>query len=214
MKEKKYIQKLEKNLDKIKEQLLPGESFCHCLDKESFSMRFYNPVWIVTSEARIYSLKCMKWLDPYQDKNGSGRKKSSGERIQKPYYLRNSNTEAMAKNQVKSAIRVQIHQLVANYFCDKAIVEIYGEDKCEVHHKKSYNYEKPCSENNRASNLQYIIKKDHNELTKISMGNVEGDLLTCMLARTGSEKKKKGMAKFEYDYVEKKKTLKMQVMFR
>lgn len=197
MPEQEYMEKYEENQKKILEQLQADEQIKHCLDKTSFNARFYNPCWLVTSEARIFSLHTMDWLDPYQDKDGCGCKNAAGEYLQKPYFLRSSNEYAMMCCNVKSGLRIYIHQLVANYFCDKTVVKEYGEENCEVHHIIPYNYERSCTENNRAANLQYVEKEAHREATKLSTGKIEGDALSKLMANTVAAQKKSGNAGVE-----------------
>lgn len=199
MTEEQYITKYDNRRAEIEAQLHEGERIVHCLDKESFNARYYNPCWLVTSEARIFSLYDMCWREPYQDEAGCGHRDAEGNYSQRPYYLYNTNNYAMECAGIDSNLKIYIHRLIANYFCDKKVIEQHGEDNCEVHHIVPYNYDRSCTENNRASNLQYILKDTHRAVTQVSEGNVEGDPLCKLMANTAAHLKRRGNAGVKYE---------------
>lgn len=199
MTEEQYITKYNDRRAEIEAQLHEGERIVQCLDKKSFNARYYNPCWLVTSEARIFSLYDMCWREPYQDKAGCGYRDAEGIYSQKPYYLYNTNKYAKECAGVDFDLKVYIHRIVANYFCDKNAIEQYGEHDCEVHHIIPYNYDRSCTENNRASNLQYISKDTHREVTQVSEGNIEGNFGVKLMANTTAHLKRSGNAGVKYN---------------
>lgn len=148
--------KYEEQKVEIERQLLPGETMVHCIDSESFGGKFYNPRWVATSESRVYSLTRKRWL------RGTAK------------YCRNKTGEVTRVNwtltNTECGKDITVHQLIANYFCDKTVVEQFGEENVHVHHIWGYDPEKSCQENNRAEHLQYIVKKHHTFLNNLQRG--------------------------------------------
>lgn len=136
-----YVLKFQEQLGLIESLLEPNEKIAHCTDSDSFKGAFYRPEWIATSHARVWSLRYKKWLRPQ---------------------MRTPNKFSYAN--------ILVSRLVANYFCDKKVVEMFGEENVEVHHMKPLNVEKPDNRVNYASNLQYIRKDLHREITLIQYG--------------------------------------------
>ena len=155
-KELTYLKKYEEQKDRIEEQLVVGEEMKHCLDKKSFGGKYYNPCWVVTSKGRIYSLYKKAWMNPWLD--SIGKRKKDGSYPEKRYCLKGDR-------------KVWVHLLVANYFCDKAAVELYGEKNVDVHHRIVFDADKSCEENNYAGNLYYTERGLHQQmLNRIQRG--------------------------------------------
>ncbi|MBE5948200.1 MAG: hypothetical protein E7261_04125 [Lachnospiraceae bacterium] len=139
--------------ENIEKQLRQGEEIKHCVDASSFGGKFFNPNWVVTNYARVYSLYYKRWLCPA--KKYTGKKNRAGNRAGMYFTLgRNIN----------------VSRLVANYFCDKTLIDKYGEENVDVHHIRRINPLLSCEDNNKASNLQYVLKAaykngDNNVLT-------------------------------------------------
>lgn len=158
---KKYKTREEKykaTFEEIKNtlDLIENEEIVHCLDKESFNGRYYFPKWAVTNMGRVYSLAVRKWCKAYLGDEG---------------HKNNENKYSQATYRVN---KTKVHLLVANYFCDKTPIQLYGEKGIEVHHITRYDKNKSCMENNNSNNLVYVRKEDHATiLTKIQNGNYE-----------------------------------------
>lgn len=135
---KNYISKFNEQESHIRKLLYEGEKIVHCTDDISFNGRFYKPNWVATSMGRVYSLFKRDWMIIKPWKNSKNKT---------PYYILSNGMLA--------------HALTANYFCNKKIIELYGEDAVEVHHKKSFDESKGLIENNSASNLNYVKKETH-----------------------------------------------------
>ena len=148
--------KYEEQKEEIERQLLPGELMVHCIDTESFGGRFYNPRWVATSESRVYSLPRKRWL------KGTAKpcKNKAGDVTRVNWTVTNTENKK----------DITVHQLTANYFCNKTVVEQFGEENVHVHHIWGYDPEKSCQENNRAEYLQYIVKKHHTFLNNLQRG--------------------------------------------
>ena len=191
----KYVEKfseLEKTLE-----LMEGEIIVHCLDDKSFGGKFYFPKWAVTNKARVYSLYKNDWLKSHRKK--SGKKLKNG----------------IYSTQRDCIDHTNVHQLVANYFCDKTPIDLYGEKNVEVHHRYSFNPNKSCEENNCAENLRYEYKPDHKEITSMQNGSYvipeETDFLIRILMNTIAYHKK-GMVDITYnDLGEKEMNLSVQL---
>lgn len=129
----------------IKALMLPGEKFVQCLDNKSFNGKYYHPMWVATSFGRVYSLASKKFLSIKP--KAVGVRKKNGEYSGTSYYYIGG--------------KICAHRLTANYFCDKRIIEKYGEDTIVVHHIQEFDVSKGLIENNHVSNLCYIPKQIH-----------------------------------------------------
>ena len=167
MTEAYWIKKFKEQEELIK-QAFPGENYKQCLDKVSFGMRYYNPVWVVTDEAHVWSLKLMRALPGYQDDGGT--KNKDGEYTQHRYHLKNSWYESVKASGRKYPLRVYFHQLVANYFCDKLAITLFGEEECVPHHIFGYDESASCQWLNRAKHIQYVKKEHHKLLNALQKG--------------------------------------------
>lgn len=139
------------------ENLLKGEKIKQMTDKESFKGNYYYPAYAVTDKGRVWSIINSKWLIPQAVGND------------RSYWA------------VDLGTMVKVHLLVANYFCNKNAVELFGETNVQVHHKrvvdvpeelktKEYAEEKikSCMDANAAENLCYQKTDDHLMITKFS----------------------------------------------
>lgn len=162
-----WVRKFQEQEELIRHNL-PNENYKHCLDKDHFGMRYYNPIWVVTNEAHVWSLQYKRLLSPNQDMGGTRSK--DGEYSQSRYYFKNSCPDAVKKVGVKKEIKVFVHQLVANYFCDRMPVNLYGEDACVVHHIFGYDEGADCTWLNRANHIQYVRKIEHKLLNALQNG--------------------------------------------
>ncbi len=142
----------------IESYLRDGEQICHCIDEQSFGGRYYNPNWVVTSAGRIYSLVRKHWISPFL-KSG-GRRNKAGEYPRTEYYVK------IGKRDVKFS------RLIANYFCDKTLIQRYGEECVDVHHIVSFDSKLSCEENNCAGNLQYALNKKGEEKSRAAADGV------------------------------------------
>lgn len=137
--------------------LLEGEKIKQMTDKESFDGRYYYPAYAVTDKGRVWSIINSKWLIPQAVGND------------RSYWA------------VDLGTMVKVHLLVANYFCDKHAVEVFGETNIQVHHKKVVDVPeelktkecteekiKSCMDANAAENLCYQKTDDHLMITKFS----------------------------------------------
>lgn len=184
-----YNKLFEKQRELIESQLMPGELYKHCIDGVSFGGRYNVPCWVLTSEGRVWSLwSTGRWIKICLEE--CGIQNAQGDYKQKKYCVHPS----------KPKPKIWIHQLVANYFCDKSVVELYGEENVEVHHKESFDPKKTNEENNHAGNLQYILKPDHKEINRIVKSgtfrtkdsSVEADERAEEIARTVEKSAKAG----------------------
>lgn len=175
-----WIDRFEEQKDRIQNVLFDGETIKQMLDEESFDGRFYNPMWVITSEARIWSLAKNNnhggLLIPKRSQQG--RRNRAGEyTATRRWYEKNIWPEVVEKVGVTSMAQLYYHQMVANYFCDKKAVEIFGESSCVAHHIFRYRElvdegivntkEEDCTWNNRAKHLRWVSKADHAVLTFI-----------------------------------------------
>lgn len=176
-KKREWIDRFEDQKELIKENLLPSEEIKQCLDTESFNGRYYNPIWVVTSEARIWSLDKCGWYGQHTTKQG--RPNAKGEYIQvQRYHAKNAWEETVKRAGTKDQVQVYYHQIVANYFCDKTAIKLFGEDGCVPHHL--FGYYKFTSDDsiccrwiNRAKHLCYVRKYDHKFLSALQNGTLE-----------------------------------------
>lgn len=149
---KKFAQQLP-NID-----LLPGEILIHCLDKKSFKGRFYIPQWAVSNKGRCWSIWKGDWLTPLLWGN-------------------NNRYWCLSYQRDGKLIHIKVSWLVANYFCDKTPVNLFGEDGIDVHHfitisipnEIKYSRDrnekiKSCMEFNNADNLSYERSDFHREV--------------------------------------------------
>lgn len=138
--------------------LLKGEKIEQMTDQKSFKGRYYYPAYAVTNKGRVWSIINHKWLAP----------------------------QAVGTDRSYWAVdllgtMVKVHLLVANYFCDKYAVEVFGEANVQVHHKKVVDVPeelktkecteekiKSCMDANAAENLCYQKTDDHLMITKFS----------------------------------------------
>lgn len=150
--EEECINHFQKQEKQIRQQINEGEDYKHCLDKESFNGSYYDPMIVITSEGRIWSLYKESFLKLGGMVNAHG-------------YLRVKVSKAAKEYNHTSTTLV--HNLVANYFCDKKLIEIMEEDytAVQVHH---INHDKT---DNRAENLQYVSSKIHDILTALHLQN-------------------------------------------
>lgn len=171
-----YFKKFKEQKELIESQLMPGELYKHCTDTISFNGRYFVPCWVVTSKSRIWSLKLSRWIKTYREKKRDCVYASNPKRT------------------------LSVHLLVANYFCDKSVVELYGEENVEGHHEESFDPEKTNEENNNAGNVQYIVKSDHHDINRVVKsgtfrskdGTVEADERAEEIARAVKKSAKEG----------------------
>ena len=142
-------------------------SYKQCLDKESFDMRFYNPAWVVCSEGYVWSLHYKRLIGFIHEE---GFTNQQGNYSQSKWKVHNSYTETRMHLGKKSGSDIPVHQLVANYYCDKLAVRMFGEKNCVVHHILGYKYFNDYRWMNRAAHLQYISIRDHELLNAIQRG--------------------------------------------
>lgn len=147
----------------IEAMLEPDEQYAHCIDSESFGGRYFLPQMVVTSYGRIFTLSDNKprQIKCYLEECGPRNKK--GELIQKKYFYRIGNGEHI--------LNIKAHQIVANYFCDKSVVEMYGEENVEVHHIGGYDTSYPNTYLNRWDRLQYAYIPSHNDMSLMQRGS-------------------------------------------
>ena len=151
-----YIKKFSEQLPKI--ELLPDEVLIQCLDKESFNGKYYIPYWAISNKGRCWSIWKCGWLNLslWGNKN----------RYWGLTYLRNGKMT-----------HIKVSWLVANYFCDKTPIDLYGEDGVDVHHgfailipdeiKNSLDPDdrrRNCMYFNNADNLFYEESAFHREV--------------------------------------------------
>ncbi len=164
--------------NRIKGLMHPGEKYWHCLDKDSLGGGCYDPLKVITSEGRVWSLR-----DNYP--NGDFYNYENMVNDNGYYYVATSGTASevnpetgLPYNQLKT---MTIHKLVANYFCDRTMLEIMKEINkqknetifdltlnergnykiVQVHHINSNKRD------NRAENLQYVYTEVHDILTAL-----------------------------------------------
>ena len=164
-----WIEKFHEQEERIKAERYDGEKIVQCLDTKSFDGKYYNPMWVVTSEARIWSLarnhEHGDWNLPYPNKKTNR------------WYVKNNWDETVKRLNDKSENTIYMHQIVANYFCDRTAINIYGENNCAPHHCFRYHAlykdkivatkQEDCRWNNRAKHLRYVYVEDHMLLTYI-----------------------------------------------
>ena len=155
----RYERKFKEQEELIKRQLMPGEEYKHCLDWDSWGGRYYCPCWVVTSEGRVWSLWFERFNTPYFER--SGNRNANGEYFQGKYYYQNGTEQILERFGIKRPARCYVHCLVANYFCDKTAIELFGEEHCKVHHIFGYDWDADCMWQNRAKHIQYVKDDDH-----------------------------------------------------
>ena len=166
---------LEESIEAFRDQeqdiarhLRDGEKYKHCIDDEFLGGACYDPIKVITSHGRVWSLRDNGFLDEAgTNRNAHG-------------YLRtNISGSALPYNKMKT---VTLHKLVACYFCDRKLIEVmeqvnrqaketvfdltdvdeHGNFRIiEVHHINSNK------DDNRAENLQYIYTETHDLLTAL-----------------------------------------------
>ena len=155
-----YKKRFEQQKELIASKMMPGEEFKHCIDNKSFGGKYYYPELVVTSYGRIWSLWSKRWKKIFLDTIGSTKEY---------HYIVVRNWPE------KTNTTRYVHCLVANYFCDKTIIDELMkytllntleriEAEIEVHHKKAFSRDKSSTDNNNAKNLQYVLKLVHDEL--------------------------------------------------
>ncbi len=179
-KKEEWIKRFEDQKERIQKELFDGETMQQCLNTKSFNGRFYNPMWVITSEARIWSLAKNKnhgdWLSPKRSNQGK-RNADGGYTATRRWYEKNNWEETVRRFNKPEMVQVYYHQIVANYFCDKTAIDIFGEDNCVSHHIFGYkrlfdngmvqDKQTDCTWNNRAKHLRWTLKKDHTVLSYI-----------------------------------------------
>ena len=169
-----WIARFEAQKNDIKAQLFEKEQIEQCCDTKSFDGRYYNPMWVVTSEARIWSLPSHRFLSP--KRSVQGRRNRNGEyTATSRWYEKNNWHETVAHFGNKDMVQVYYHQIVANYFCDRKAIDLFGEENCIPHHIFRYRpllddglvhtEQEDCTWNNRAKHLRWVSKHDHTILT-------------------------------------------------
>ena len=157
-----WIARFEEQKNRIQRDLAMGETIEHCLDTEHFGGRYYNPEWVITSEARIWSLAKNRnvggWNTPYPH-----------ERTRR-WYASNDWHETKERLGLEN-IKTYYHQIVANYFCDRKALDLFGEENCVPHHVFGYVHlfdqsvvqtrQECCTWNNRSKHLKWTTKGDH-----------------------------------------------------
>lgn len=161
----KWMQKYKEQEERIKALLLEDEMAVQCLDEKSFCGKYYNPIWVATSKGRVYSLYTKNFL--HIKPKEVGYRTKEGKYCGMPYYYIGGKMIA--------------HGLTANYFCDKKVIEKYGEENVQVHHKKRFDVKKGLCKNNHAGNLCYAPKKIHDGIIHpIYEGKIKMDVKSDM----------------------------------
>ena len=164
-----WITRFGEQRERIQAELFEGETIKQCLDTESFGGRLYNPQWIITSEARLWSLarnhNAGGWNTPYPHEST------------RRWYMKNNWHETTDRLGLDSEAIIYHHQIVANYFCDKKAIYLFGEENCVPHHLFKYlnlfdnhivqTKQEACTWNNRANHLRWVTKVDHAVLSFI-----------------------------------------------
>lgn len=177
---KEWMDRFEDQRARIQAALFDEEKMKQMLDEESFNGRFYNPMWVITSEARVWSLAKNHnhggFLLPKRSRQG--RRNQDGEYpATRRWYEKNIWPEVVEKFGTASMVQLYYHQMVANYFCDRTALDIFGESHCVAHHIFRYHEllddgivatrQEDCTWNNRANHLRWVTKYDHAVLTYI-----------------------------------------------
>lgn len=177
---KEWVDRFEDQRERIQKVLFDGETIKQMLDEDSFGGRFYNPMWVITSEARIWSLAKNNnrggLLIPKS--SPQGRKNRNGEYpATRRWYEKNIWPEVLERLGIKAMANLYYHQMVANYFCDKKAIELFREENCVPHHIFRYHElynegivdskQKDCTWNNRANHLKWVRRADHAVLSFI-----------------------------------------------
>ena len=193
----RYERKFKEQEELIKGQLMPGEEYRHCLDWDSWGGRYYCPCWVVTSEGRVWSLWDERFNAPHFER--SGTRKANGEYSQGKYYYQNSNEQVLERIGKKRPARCYVHCLVANYFCDKTPIQLFGEEHCKVHHIFGYDLTADCMWQNRAKHIQYVRTEDHIILNAIQNGTRSARGLLQEAESTRSDPKEMALLKLLLD---------------
>ena len=195
-----WIERFAEQKERIYADLAEGETVKHCLDAESFGGIFYNPQWVITSEARLWSLG--------KNRNAGGWNIPYAHERTRRWNMRNDWHETKERLGLTSEKKIYHHQIVANYFCDKKAIELFGEENCVPHHVFRYHHllddgivqdrQEDCTWNNRSKHLRWVTKKDHavlnyiqdawnrhNSVDDIIQGMMDG--IKCKDEETGEE---------------------------
>lgn len=149
-------------------KIAKDEEFRHCIDKESFHGEFYDPEKVISNYGRIWSLNTEDFIHSYQKEKPDG------------YFVIDVSAAGKRHNispkSGKPRAKMFIHRAVANYFCDKTAVSIYGEDNVEAHHSYSHKKTLPFYKPERNKHNKYWInyweylhwtdKDQHSEITQ------------------------------------------------
>lgn len=123
-----------------------GEEFVHCICTNGIKKEkeFYNHIWVLTNYGRFYSLWKRDFLAITPPDECCGRHRCCGKLVER---------------------------WVAFYFCSKAIIKKYGSEYTyEAHHIAQYDKQKSNEENNIWTNLEWVIKANHDILSSIQRG--------------------------------------------
>lgn len=157
-----WIARFEEQRDRIQRELIMGEEIAHCLDAEHFGGRYYNPEWVITSEARLWSLG--------KNRNAGGWNTPYPHERTRRWYTSSDWHETKERLGLEN-IKIYYHQIVANYFCNRKPIELFGEENCVPHHVFGYIHlfdqgvvqtrQECCTWNNRAKHLKWTTSGDH-----------------------------------------------------
>ena len=164
--ETECIQHFKEQEPQIIERMNPGEKYKHCLDHEYLGGSCYEPIKVITSEGRVWGLRDHDFLDLERSLNKKGYKRTTVSESGKKY---------------NPATWMTVHKLVANYFCDRSLMETMkaindqrNEDYFDLSLDENFNYKivqihhiNSIKLDNRASNLQYIYTEVHELLTAL-----------------------------------------------
>lgn len=150
-----------------------GEVFVHCIDDKSFAGKCYAHTKAISNLGRVWSLPDNKLYD--ENRTNRSRQENGYLKVSLTNFEIRHRERISRRNTLPSVYR---HWLVANYFLpeQKALYEKLIElgfatiEDIQVHHKQLYAMNYLDEFVNRADNLQFMVKIDHEIITDFQTG--------------------------------------------
>lgn len=163
-------------------KIAEDEEFKHCMDKDSFRGIYYDPVKVISNYGRVWTLTTHSFMKPYRNRL-------------RGYHRVDVTVAGKRHNPNKTMF---VHGMVANYFCNKDAVKLYGEENVEAHHTKAFDrtikiYERQPEDGKKFyincwKYLEWTEKKtEHKKITKLQYGNVPDETEDAVLYRSAQE---------------------------
>lgn len=165
-----WVARFNEQLERIQGDLFEGERIEQCLDTDSANGQFYNPQWVITSEARVWSLA--------KNNNHGGWNRPYLHETTHRWNMRNDWHETKERLGLAAEKKILYHQMVANYFLPRPhcynetwvahhVFGYYHLYDLEVLHDTPELRFVDCRWINRVNHLYWVNDSDHNLISFI-----------------------------------------------